>query len=141
MTFNPDPNKQVQEVVFSRKINKTSEPPLNLNNNSVKQVQFQKLLGVYMDDKLDFCEHFRNIFKMVNRTINLLHKLQNTLPRAPLVTTYKSSVRRHLDYVHILYNQMFNSSLHEKLESIQDNAHLQEQSLLEVVPEKNFIKN
>ena len=40
MTFNPDPNKQAQEVIFSRKIKKTSQPLLNFNNNSVKQVQF-----------------------------------------------------------------------------------------------------
>ena len=57
MTFNPDPNKQAQEFIFSRKIKKTSNPPLNFNNNSVKQVQFQKHLGVYLDDKLDFREH------------------------------------------------------------------------------------
>ena len=29
VTFNPDPNKQVQEVSFSRKIKKTLHPPLN----------------------------------------------------------------------------------------------------------------
>ena len=40
MNFNPDPKKQAQEVVFSHKIKKTSHPPLNFNNNSVKQVQF-----------------------------------------------------------------------------------------------------
>ena len=40
MTVNPDPNKQVQEVIFSRKIRKMSHPPLTFNNNSVKQVQF-----------------------------------------------------------------------------------------------------
>ena len=51
MTFNPDPKKQVQEVIFYRKTKKTSHPPLNFNNNSVKQVPFQKLLGVYLDGK------------------------------------------------------------------------------------------
>ena len=77
MTFNPDPNKQAQEVIFSRKIKKTSHTPLKFNNNSVKQEQFQKHLGVYLDDKLDFREHLRNIFKKVSRTIHLLRKLQN----------------------------------------------------------------
>ena len=33
MTFKPNPNKQAQEVTFSRKIKKTSYPPLNFNNN------------------------------------------------------------------------------------------------------------
>ena len=89
-----------------------------------KQVQFQKHLCVYLDDRLDFPERFCNIFKMVNRTISLLRKLQNILPRAPLVTIYKSFIRPHLDYGDILYDQMFNNSFHEKLESIQYNAAL-----------------
>ena len=38
MTFNPDPNKQAQEVIFSHKIKKKSQTPLNFNNNSAKQV-------------------------------------------------------------------------------------------------------
>ena len=54
MNFNPDPNNQAQEVIFSRKIKKTEHPPLNFNNSSVKQVQFQKHLNVYLDDKFAF---------------------------------------------------------------------------------------
>ena len=61
MTFSPDPNKQAQEVIFSRKIKKTSSPPVNFNNNSVHQIQFQKHMGVYLGDKLDFREHLQNI--------------------------------------------------------------------------------
>ena len=124
MTFNSDPYKQAQEVIFSRKIKKTSHPPLNFNNNSVKQVRLQKHLDTY---KLDFREHLRNVFKKVNRTISLLCKLQNNLPRAPLVTFYKFFIRPHLDYGDILYNETFDSirSIRfETLESIQYNAAL-----------------
>ena len=35
MSFNPDPNKQTQEVIFSRKIRKSSQPSLIFNNNIV----------------------------------------------------------------------------------------------------------
>ena len=124
MTFNPDFNKQAQEVIFSRKIRKTSHPPLTFNNNSVKQVQFQKHLGVYLDSRLDFREHFQNTFNKTNKTIGLLRKLQNNLPRAPLITIYKSFIRPHLDYGDILYDQTFNNSFRERLESIQYNAAL-----------------
>ena len=31
--FNPDPNKQTQQVIFSRKINKNDHPPLYFNQN------------------------------------------------------------------------------------------------------------
>ena len=30
MSFNPDPNKQAQEVIFCRKTKKVTPPPLNL---------------------------------------------------------------------------------------------------------------
>ena len=142
MTFNPDPNKKAQGVIFSRKIKKTSHPPLKCNNNSVKQVQFQKHLGVYLDDKLNFREYLHNIFKKVNKTIRLLRKLQNNIPRAPLVTIYKFFVRSHLDYVDILNDQRFNNSFHEKLEPVQYNAELAiTGAKREAVAEENFIKD
>ena len=37
MSFNPDPNRQVEEVLFSRKIQKSSQPLLIFNNNIVTQ--------------------------------------------------------------------------------------------------------
>ena len=119
MTFNPDPNKQGQEVIFSRQIRKTSHPPLIFNNNSVKQEKFQKRLGVYLDGRWDFREHLQNMFIRINKTISLLLKLQNNLPRAPLIRIYKSFIRPHLDYGDISYDQTFNNSFHERLESIQ----------------------
>ena len=63
MTFNPDPNKQKQEVFFYRKIKKTSRPQINFNNNSVKQVQLQQRLGVYLDGKLDFKISSKHVLK------------------------------------------------------------------------------
>ena len=60
----------------------------------------------------------------VNKTIGLLRKLQNILPREPLLTIYKLFVRPHLDYVYIIYDQHYNNSFHQKLESIQYNAAL-----------------
>ena len=63
LIFNPDPRKQAQEVIFSRKTQKMSHLPLNFNNNTVQKVQFQKHLCVYLDGKLDFREHLQNMFK------------------------------------------------------------------------------
>ena len=42
ISFNPDPNKQAQEVAFSRKIQKSSQPSLIFNNNIVTQSLAQK---------------------------------------------------------------------------------------------------
>ena len=64
------------------------------------------------------------MFNKINKTILLLRKLQNNLPRAPLATLYKSFIKPHLDYGDILYDQKFNNSFHERLELIQYNAAL-----------------
>ena len=58
----------------------------------------------------------------INKTIGLLRKLQTFLPRAALITIYKAFTRPHLDYGNILYDQAYNMSFHQKLESIQYNA-------------------
>ena len=58
----------------------------------------------------------------INKTIGLLRKLQNLLPRTALMTVYKAFVRPHFDYDDILYDQAFNLSFQQKLESIQYRA-------------------
>ena len=51
-----------------------------------------------------------------------MRKLQNSLPRTTLITIYKAFARPHLDYGDILHDQTFNSSFHDRLESVQFNA-------------------
>ena len=53
-----------------------------------------------------------------------LRKLQAFLPRQSLVTVYKAFIRPHLDYRDIIYDQTYNESFHQKIESIQYNATL-----------------
>ena len=104
MSFNPDPSKQAQEVIFSRKLQKLVYTPLHFNNTVVTQLTTQKHLCMLLDVKLDFQEHLKNTYSKVNKTIGLLRKLHNTLPRLPLLTIYKYFIRPHLDYGYIIYN-------------------------------------
>ena len=67
MSFNPDPSKQAQEVIFSRKIQKTCYPSIYFNNESVKQVPSQKHLEMILDNKLNFQEHLNKILNKVNK--------------------------------------------------------------------------
>ena len=62
------------------------------------------------------------ILNKVNKTIGLLRKLQNILPRSTLLTIYKSFIRRHLDYGDIIYDQAYNASFRQKLELLLYNA-------------------
>ena len=120
MSFNPDPSKQAQEVIFSYEIQKTCHPSIYFNNKSVKQVPSQKHLGMILDNKLNFQEHLKNILNKVNKTIELLQK--TFLPCKPLITIYKSFAGPHHDYGDVIYDQQFNNSFNQKLESIRYNA-------------------
>ena len=62
------------------------------------------------------------ILNKVNKTIGLLRKLQNILPRSALLTIYKSFIRPHLDCGGVIYDQAYNTSFHQKLELLQYNA-------------------
>ena len=44
MSFNPDPNKQATEVLFSRKVNSDDHPKLTFNGNQVERCSSQKHL-------------------------------------------------------------------------------------------------
>ena len=61
MRFNPDPNKQAQEVIFSRKNNKIDHPLLYFNQNLIKLSSTHKHLGMVLVTRLDFNLHLKNI--------------------------------------------------------------------------------
>ena len=124
MNCNPDPTKQAQELIFSRKVQTTNPPPLFFNENVVPQTSLQKHLGMFLDCKLNFSEHLKTIFQKTNKTIGLLRKLQTLLPRAPLITTYKSFIRPHLHYGDMIYDQTFNMSFQKKMGTIKYNVAL-----------------
>ena len=54
ISFNPDPSKKTQEVIFSRKVKNVFHPPLNFNNVIVGQIRFQRQLEMCFDFKLGF---------------------------------------------------------------------------------------
>ena len=124
MSFNPDSNKQAEELIFSRKVQTTNHPSLFFNENVVPETTLQKHLGLFLDSKLNFSEHLKTIFQKTNKIIGLLRKLQTLLPRVPLITIYKSFIRPHLDYGDMIYDQTFNMSFQQKMETIQYNAAL-----------------
>ena len=139
MSFNPGPLKQAKEVILSRKITKTNHPTLIFNGNPVYQVALQKHLGIFLDCKLHFEEHL--IVNKINNTIGLLRKFQNVLPRKSLLTIYKSFIRPHLDYGDIIYDQSYNTSFHQRLESLQYNAALVITAVIRRASKENFIMN
>ena len=77
-----------------------------------------------LDTRLDFDLHLKNVKNKANKTVGLLRKLQNTLPRTSLITIFKLFIRPILDYGDIICDRAYNTSFHQNIESIQCNAAL-----------------
>ena len=88
MSFNPDPSKQHQQNIYSRKSKKPTHLPLVFKRNNVSQTFSQKHLGVILDFKLTFEDYLNNILAKVG----LLLELCNLLPTATLISIYKAFV-------------------------------------------------
>ena len=86
ISFHPDPSKEAQEVIFSRKLQKTDHLSIYFNNRSIKQAPSQKHLRRILDTKLNFQEHLKNKLNKVNKTIGLLRRLQKNLLRESQLT-------------------------------------------------------
>ena len=79
MSFNPDPTKQAEEILFSHKILRVDHPPLHFNNIEVKKVTDHKHLGLTLDSKLSFVKHITEKIGNGSEGIGIIkHASQNS---------------------------------------------------------------
>ena len=81
MSFNADPTKQAQEIIFSRKNSQRNHLGLIFNNSIVNVTSIHKHLDVIFDSNLSFEKHLKSVLKKISKTVGLLQKLQGILPR------------------------------------------------------------
>ena len=116
MSFNPDSNKEVLEVIFSRKLNKSSHPDIFFNNAPPFCANCQKHIGMRL--------RVFNVMEKISKAMKGIGIIQKLSKTNSLVTRYKSFVRPNLDDDDIFYDQPNNESFNQKIERIQYNATL-----------------
>ena len=79
MSFNPDKNKQAQEVIFSRKQSKPKHPQVLFNETPVAYSSSQKHLGIVLDEKLRFTNHTKVKIQKAGIGIHVIKSLNNIL--------------------------------------------------------------
>ena len=104
MSFNPDPTKPAEEILFSHKRRPPTHPPLFFNGCEVKRVNEHKHLGLILDPKLNFAAYFKEKISKAKQGIGLIKHLRSYLPTNVLVQIYKMHVRSHLDYCDFIYH-------------------------------------
>ena len=134
MSFNPDPNKQATEMLFSQKINKVDHPDLYFNGSIVTRVTEHGHLGLVLTPKLKFENHLVIKIKKAKKVIGIIKHLNRYLPLKSLDQMYKILVRPHLEYCDFIYHlpasnqllpgEMDLPTLMGKVESVQYQAAL-----------------
>ena len=86
MQFNPDPNKQANEVIFSRKsiLHNLSHPPIKFNERIITKCYHHKHLRIILDSNLNFNTHIDQKIKKCNKSIGFIKRLSVNLPRNAL---------------------------------------------------------
>ena len=117
MQFNPDPNKQENDFIFSCKLvwNNLSHLPVKFNNNNITRCSHQKHSGVLLDSNLNFNTLVDQKTKKCNKMIGLLRQLSVYLSHNALLTIYKFLIRSHLDYGDFLYDKPSNDNFQNTL--------------------------
>ena len=91
MSFNADPKKPTQEVLFSRKNSNITHPIIHFNNVEVQRANQQRHLGIIVHETLNFKSYIDKVLTKDSKGIAVIKRLRNSLPRKSLITIYKAT--------------------------------------------------
>ena len=90
------------KYIFFKNAQKSLEdltlPILKINGKILEKVSEFRYLGIILDENLSFCTHISNIGNKISKTIGILCRLKNTVPKFILKTIYNSLINPHLNY-------------------------------------------
>ena len=77
---------------------------LSVGGEQIEQSRSIKILGVNIDEKLNFNIHISAVCKRVSRQVGILNRLKNLIPSSAKLQLYKSAIILHLTYCHLVWH-------------------------------------
>ena len=68
------------------------------NRNTIKRVESEKDLGVFIDEKLNFRDHITKKVNIANRNLGIIFRSFTYMDKEMFLNLYKSMVRPHIEY-------------------------------------------
>ena len=100
----------------------TVSPTLTIDGVKVnKQVTNTKLLGVIIDDRLDWSSHIEKLIKKVASGIGAVKRVRHLVPQTTLKPIYQALIQPHFDYCNSVRGNC-GSTLQDKLQKLQNRA-------------------
>ena len=105
-----------------RKLDKDkSDKTLSINDLDIANTELIKLLGVHIDENLNFTEHISKLCIKAGQKVEVLSRLRNLIPCKAKLLLYKSFIVPYITYCHLTWH-FCKSSYNRKLERIQERA-------------------
>ena len=92
-----------------------------MNGTKIKRAQNVKSLGIIIDEKLNWNDHFKLLKGTVAACLSSLKKLKNILPQSKLCSIYQALVESHIRYADVGWDNLPKTKLHT-LQRIQGRA-------------------
>ena len=92
---------------------------MSIQGSEIESTEKLSLLGVTIDNKLNFNHHINNVCKKASQRIGVLMRLKNLIPTEAKLQLYKAAILPHLTYCHLTWH-FCKASDRRKLERIQE---------------------
>ena len=81
-----------------------SELNLNLENQTVKQVNSCKYLGIILDSHLKFIEQFDSTLGKLKQALGIFSRAAKFIPANSRITLYNTLILPHIDYCSTIWS-------------------------------------
>ena len=85
-------------MIFSKRNKNINPIYLNINNNVIARVHQFNFLGLHLNSRLTWNTHIEELFKKTSCTIDVLKKLQLTVPKNILLSIYNALILPQINY-------------------------------------------
>ena len=103
------------------RLNGSNQLDINADNIKIKQVSDQKLLGLHIDENLNWCSHIDHLCKTVSSKISLLLQLSEYVPAHVQRLFYQGYILPLLDYGSVIWGSSSTANI-ERLTKLQKRA-------------------
>ena len=92
---------------------------LNLNGKIIRTSDSLKILGVTIDNKLNFNKHINDVCNEASQRVEGIMRLRNVIPTTAKLVLHKSAILPYLTYCHLVWH-FCRASDTSRLERIQE---------------------
>lgn len=121
-------------MLFGSGYSKGDIPEIIIEENKIKKVNTCKLLGIHIDEKINWTEHTNKVCLKLKQNLYLLNNIKYLLPKKHIISLYYAHIYPHLIYGLSTWGPMLTRTQIKKIENEQNKA-------IRYIENKQFVTN